>query len=52
MVKAVEQRIKLVDITKENLREICQLSNSLSESQKNCVATNAFSIAQAHYYPE
>ena len=52
MVKAVEQRIKLVDITKENLRQICLLSNSLSESQKNCVATNAFSIAQAHYYPE
>jgi diamine N-acetyltransferase len=50
--KIVKERIKFVDINADNLSEICQLSNSLTESQKNCVASNAYSIAQAHYYPE
>jgi len=48
----VSSRIKLVDITADNLSEICKLSNTLTDSQKKCVATNAYSIAQAHYYPE
>ncbi len=45
-------RVRLVEITAENLGDVCQLSNTLSDSQKNCVASNAYSIAQAHYYPE
>ena len=50
--KNVPERIIFVDIDAENLSEICQLSNTLTESQKKCVASNAYSIAQAHYYPE
>lgn len=40
------------DITKENLSEVCALSTTLSENHQKCVASNAYSIAQAHYYPE
>lgn len=50
--KNVSERIIFVDVNADNLSEICQLSNTLTESQKKCVASNAYSIAQAHYYPE
>lgn len=42
-------RIGFKEINKENLSDICSLSNSLTDNQKKCVATNAYSIAQAHY---
>lgn len=50
--KNASERINFVDVNADNLSEICQLSNTLTESQKKCVASNAYSIAQAHYYPE
>lgn len=50
--KKIGERIKFVDIDADNLSEICRLSDTLTDSQKKCVASNAYSIAQAHYYPE
>lgn len=44
--------LHFVDIKKENLFDVCLLSNTLSETHKKFVATNAYSVAQAHYYPE
>jgi diamine N-acetyltransferase len=45
-------KINLIEVTKDNLYEICKLSNTLNETQGKFVATNSYSIAQAHYYPE
>lgn len=42
MSKTLEFR----EINDENCREVIKLSDSLTESQKKCVATNAISIAQ------
>jgi len=42
--------VALREVTKENLREV--LSLSVTESQQRFVATNAKSIAQAHFYVE
>lgn len=36
-------------VTKENLRAVAKLSDTLTEEQKRNVANNAFSIAEAHY---
>jgi diamine N-acetyltransferase len=43
------ESIKLCEITEETVVEICELSDALSEPQKKAVATNAMSIAQAHF---
>jgi diamine N-acetyltransferase len=45
-----ESRVELRKVTKENLREILNLS--VLESQQRFVANNARSIAQAHFYEE
>ncbi|MFW6120135.1 MAG: GNAT family N-acetyltransferase [Petrotogales bacterium] len=37
------------EITEENLRTVMKLSDTLSENQSKAVASNAVSIAQAHY---
>ena len=42
--------ITLREITKENLSQILDLK--VSKEQENFVASNAVSIAQAHFYPE
>jgi len=34
------------------LREVCKLSGTLTPGQSKCVASNAFSIAEAHFHPE
>ncbi|GEM_PF-196358 len=42
----MEKRVNLREVTLDNVREIIILSDTLSESQKNCVAPNAVSVAQ------
>ncbi|MGD8902850.1 MAG: GNAT family N-acetyltransferase [Anaerolineae bacterium] len=39
------------EITGETVREICNLSNTLTPPRKYMVAPNAVSIAQAHFSP-
>jgi diamine N-acetyltransferase len=39
----------LREITSETVRQICNLSDTLSDAQKSMVAPNAVSIAQAHF---
>ena len=39
-------RLNYREITKENLFEIIELSNTLPDAQKRCVAPNVVSIAQ------
>ena len=41
--------VRLVEITAETVREVCMLSDTLSEQQQKMVADNAISIAQAHF---
>jgi regulation of enolase protein 1 (concanavalin A-like superfamily)/GNAT superfamily N-acetyltransferase len=41
--------VTLREITEENLTAILRLSETLSDSHRRMVATNAISIAQAHY---
>ena len=42
--------ITLREVTKDTVRQICELS--VAEGQRKFVATNAESIAQAHFHPE
>lgn len=42
--------ITIREVTKDTVLEICRLS--LFEDQKQFVASNAFSIAQAHFQPD
>lgn len=41
--------VSLREITAETVRQICKLSDTLSDAQKKMVAPNAVSIAQAHF---
>lgn len=45
-------RIRFEEVTKDNLWPISKLSDTLTPNQKKCVASNAYSVAQAHYYPD
>jgi aminoglycoside 6'-N-acetyltransferase I len=47
-----EQNIRFIEVTDDNLREVCKLSRTLTPGQSRCVAANAFSIAEAHFHPE
>ncbi len=42
--------VTLQPITGDTVRGICQLSDTLTEPRKNFVATNAVSLAQAHFH--
>ena len=42
--------VTLREITKDNLNEILELQ--VTKNQENFVASNAVSLAQAHFYPE
>ncbi|MBE0700261.1 MAG: GNAT family N-acetyltransferase [Acholeplasmataceae bacterium] len=44
-------KVNLREVDVDNLREVCKLSNTLTPFQQKCVAPNAFSIAEAHFYP-
>jgi len=44
-----EAQVSLREITAETVREICNLSNTLTPPRKFMVAPNAVSIAQAHF---
>ena len=44
-----EAKVSLREITAETVREICNLSNTLTPPRKLMVAPNAVSIAQAHF---
>ena len=46
-----EAEVSLREITAETVREICNLSNTLTPPRKYMVAPNAVSIAQAHFSP-
>ena len=47
--KEENSTITLREITEETVTPICKLSDTLSEVQKTMVASNALSIAQAHF---
>ena len=44
-----DTEVTLREITAETVVEICKLSDTLPEPQRNMVAPNALSIAQAHF---
>ncbi len=44
-----DSKVTFREITFETVRQICNLSDSLSDAQKRMVAPNAVSIAQAHF---
>ena len=44
-----DSKVTLREITSETVRQICNLSDTLSDAQKRMVAPNAVSIAQAHF---
>jgi len=44
--------ISFREVNADTVGEVCRLSNTLTEPKKNFVATNAFSIAQAHFEPK
>ena len=44
-----EAEVSLREITAETVREVCDLSNTLTPPRKFMVAPNAVSIAQAHF---
>ena len=43
--------ISLIEINKDNWRQICKLSITLTPDQRKCVADNSISIAEAHFSP-
>lgn len=43
------QTITLQEVTADTVRRVCALSNTLSEAQRNMVADNAVSIAEAYF---
>lgn len=43
--------VTLREVTIKNLHDVIELSDTLSEEHKRMVASNAVSIAQAHYSP-
>lgn len=49
-VPSAEAPVTLREVTRENLREVLLLE--VAPEQKRFVASNAISIAQAHFYPE
>ena len=49
-VPSVEAPVTLREVTRENLREVLLLE--VAPEQKRFVASNAISIAQAHFYPQ
>jgi diamine N-acetyltransferase len=44
--------ISLREITADTVSEICKLTNTLPDYQRQFVASNAYSIAQAHFEPK
>jgi diamine N-acetyltransferase len=47
-----ESPVTLREITSETVREICRLSDTLSDAQKKMVAPNSVSIAEAYFCTE
>jgi len=45
----VDSKVTLREITADTVRQICNLSDTLSDAQRKMVAPNAVSIAQAHF---
>src|SRR5271157_4786357 len=45
----LDSKVTLREITAETVRQICKLSDTLSDAQQKIVAPNALSIAQAHF---
>lgn len=43
------ERVTLRRITAETVTDVCELSETLSRAQRDMVADNAFSIAEAHF---
>ncbi len=44
--------VRLVEMNMKNLGKVCRLSNTLSPEQQKCVASNVYSVAQAHFAPD
>lgn len=49
-VVSKESQISLREVIRDNLSEVLRLK--VLPEQEKCVASNAYSIAQAHFYPE
>lgn len=47
-----ETEITFREITRDTVRQICNLSHTLSDTHRKMVADNAVSIAQAHFEPK
>lgn len=45
----IQTIISLKEITRETVRQVCSLSSTLSAEQRNMVADNAISIAEAYF---
>ena len=45
----MDYKVRFVEITEETLLDALRLSSTLLENQNKAVASNAVSIAQAHY---
>jgi len=47
-----KREVRLREVTAETVRDVCRLSETLSDEQQKMVAPNAVSIAQAHFEPK
>lgn len=45
------KEVHLKEITRDDFYEVIRLSETLTAAQRRCVAPNAYSIAEASYYP-
>ena len=52
MPKSMHSPVSLREITADTVSEICKLTDTLPEYQRKFVASNAYSIAQAHFEPK
>ncbi|MGD8822801.1 MAG: GNAT family N-acetyltransferase [Anaerolineales bacterium] len=52
MSKKTVPPVSLQEITTDTVSEICKLTDTLPEYQRKFVASNAYSIAQAHFEPK
>ena len=52
LVPTANARVSLREITVDTVNQVIQLSDTLTEGQQKLLASNAVSIAQAHFLPK
>lgn len=52
LMPTVNARVSLREVTVDTVNQVIQLSDTLTEEQQKLVASNAVSIAQAHFLPK